>query len=465
MLLLRTSLRTIFPEFTWTTRKEIHGGYREIVLFSLTNVGTSGNVAVSSDTRNPRYVIVNSTDEKIVIRQCFTNNDHLVVPIEVEPNTNVNYYWKELEVNEPQMKVASNDKIAWSTPFNALGETFLKLKHEDYPNRPIGLLLSPKKPPYLIDNQLDEDVFFAQNGVEKWLWTVKPLQMTPYVWDDNKGAHGLQLRIGNVKDDFDRIGKDKRIKLGSKGMAYLRVKPVAKETIHTRRENIKPLNKHVSSIRSSMQSSTASEGQIRDFSEEEEFNQFMLAEINQIGISFIDNTPSEVAYMLLGGLTLQNATTDKHQFIETLLYRLQLDHQDYNATYPVILSNINEPGQEFLHFSMCRSIEKNTNTFPYMSITMREARCEIDYIFISKFVKLIGILSTNEEQSNEVGEQTAERMAKSVEKPQYEAEKFCFENLEMHPVKIYLTFKLNHEDGDDSNPLLVSLLLELIMLQ
>ncbi|KAG2373404.1 hypothetical protein C9374_012143 [Naegleria lovaniensis] len=428
--------------------------------FSLTNVGTSGNFAVSSDTRkysigyfislgegkfyrtkvltlSPRYVIVNSTDEKIVIRQCFTNNDHLVVPIEVEPNTNVNYYWKELEVNEPQIsvKVASNDKIAWSAPFNtnALGETFLKLKHEDYPNRPIGLLLSvdvqetqgtvflmiqkPKKPPYLIDNQLDEDVFFAQKGVEKW-WTVKPLQMTPYVWDDNKGAHGLQLRIGNViiKDDIDidRIGKDKRIKLGSKGMAYLRVKPVGptrvliltKEKLQsvnklitqsfklkrkrrsTQGENIKPLIKHVSSIGSSMQSSTASEGQISDFTEEEEeeFNQFMLAEINQIGISFIDNTPSEVAYMLLGGLTLRYATTDKHQFIETLLYRLQLDHQDYNATYPVILCNINEPGQEFLHFSMCRSIENNTNvnTFPYMSIT-----CE------KHVVKLITFLFPN----------------------------------------------------------------------
>ncbi|KAG2373405.1 hypothetical protein C9374_012144 [Naegleria lovaniensis] len=47
-------------------------------------------------------------------------------------------------------------------------------------------------------------------------------------------------------------------------------------------------------------------------------------------------------------------------------------------------------------------------------------------------------------------------MAKSVEIPQSEAdaEKFYFENLELHPVKIYLTFKLNHE-GDDSNPLLV----------
>lgn len=503
--------------------------------FSLTNVGTSGNFAVSSDTKkysigyfislgegkfyrtkvltlSPRYVIVNSTDEKILIRQCFTNNDHLVVPLEVEPNTNVNYYWKELEVNEPQIsvKVASNDKISWSAPFktNALGETFLKLKHEDYPNRPIGLLLAvdvqetqgtvflmiqkPKKPPYLIDNQLDEEVFFSQKGVDKW-WTVKPLQMTPYVWDDNKGAHGLQLRIGNViiKDDIDidRIGKDKRIKLGSKGVAYLRVKPVGptrvlmltKEKLQsvnklitqsfklkrkrrsTKGENIKPLIKHVSSVGSSMHgaSGSASEGQLSDFTEEEEeeeFNQFMLAEINQIGISFIDNSPSEVAYLLLGGLTLRYATTDKHQFIEALLYRLQLDHQDYNATYPVILCNINEPGQEFLHFSMCRSIENNTNvnTFPYMSITMREARCEIDYIFISKFVKLIGILSTNEEQSNEIDGQTAERMAKPVEIPKSEAdaEKFYFENLELHPVRIYLTFKLNHE-GDDSNPLLI----------
>ncbi|EFC49928.1 vacuolar associated sorting protein [Naegleria gruberi] len=214
------------------------------------------------------------------------------------------------------------------------------------------------------------------------------------------------------------------------------------------------------SLASTSSASMMGEGQMSDYTEEEEedFNLFMLAEINQIGVSFIDNSPSEVAYLLLGGLTMRYATTDKHQFIECVLYKLQLDHQDYEATYPVILCNVNEAGQEFIHFSLCRSVENNTNvnTFPYMSLMMREARCEIDYLFISKFVKLIGILSTDQDQNNEADAQIAERMTKPVEIPKSEAdaEKFYFENLELHPVKIHLTFKLNQAE-DDSNPLLI----------
>ncbi|KAL9658375.1 hypothetical protein ABK040_015695 [Willaertia magna] len=491
--------------------------------FSLNNAGTSGNFIIQSKNRKyalgtfislgegkfnrtkvvtfyPRYVIVNNTNEKLLIKQCYTDNDQLTKPMMVEANSKLNYYWEEMNVTEPQLTLKTNDdNTSWSAPFrtNALGETFLNLKHEKYPYRPIGTLISvdlkesqgcvflivqkPTKPPYLIDNRLDRDVLFSQKGVDKW-WTVGSGQMAPYSWDYIKYDHALRLKIGNVtlKDDIDidKIGKDKRIRLPGDVIIYLRVKPIGPTRVITisyqrqvlnpllsRKFNLKESTKSMSKVSSHQKldnvSTNSAEGSVYDDEKEEgeEYNFLIFADIKQIGISFIDNTPSEVAFLLLSGLLFKYATTEKHQFIELMLLKMQLDHQDYNATYPVIFCNTNQSESEFLHFSLCRTVENNTNinTFPYFSVLMRDARLEIDYVFIQKMVDLVGILSTDQEQSNTQESQIAEKMCKPIDVPKSEAdaEKLYFETLELNSVRVHVTFKFNQTGEDNSNPLLI----------
>jgi vacuolar protein sorting-associated protein 13A/C len=70
----------------------------------------------------------------------------------------------------------------------------------------------------------------------------------------------------------------------------------------------------------------------------EEFNFFCRTNLHGIGLSVIGNN-CELCYVYMASPSFHYETTDRHQFIECQVTKLQIDNQTYNATFPVIFTN------------------------------------------------------------------------------------------------------------------------------
>jgi hypothetical protein len=140
-----------------------------------------GNVTIIiSFVTYHRYIIFNHTGHPLGLKQ--ESSKHVT---SIQSHQHINYYWRELTVEDPKIFITmkEGEELEWSASafaLNVLGESDIKLVHHFARLRgiPITRILKmtikenmgtifvtiefPSKPPYLIDNRLDEDIIISQ---------------------------------------------------------------------------------------------------------------------------------------------------------------------------------------------------------------------------------------------------------------------------------------------------------------
>jgi vacuolar protein sorting-associated protein 13A/C len=315
----------------------------------------------------PRYIITNRTAHAIGIKQ--EGSKYVTV---IPAHQQINYYWRQTQVEDPRIFVTmkEGEEMEWSASafaLNVLGESDIKLVHHFARLRgiPITRILKmtikesmgtifvsiefPSKPPYLIDNQLDEDIIVSQVDHDK-RWIMEKNAKTAYGWDDYNGNQLLNLRLTTCPNmphatiDINKVNyHDKLISLDDG--RTISVKVIARGPTRIMR-----VSNYMPSNSSMMLQSPTARSQIQlviigdegltqdDVNLVEEFNFFCRTNLHGIGLSVIGNN-CELCYVYMASPSFHYETTDRHQFIECQVTKLQIDNQTYNATFPVIFTN------------------------------------------------------------------------------------------------------------------------------
>jgi hypothetical protein len=496
--------------------------------FTLDNVGVSGNLSCIDDNRRytigfynglgpgkfkrtkvisftPRFIIFNRTDHKIGLKQ---EKSDLVT--QIEPQEKLPYYWREKSVENPKLFITLGDQFKWSaSPFalDSLGDISVKLVHqeESTSGRPTTHILTvtiqeetgtvfviieqPSKPPYLIDNRLNDNIYIAQSGVNKY-WLMEGQSKTAYAWDNYNGDQKLLLKLENTSPmnvDINKVTnpKDKDantpFRIGNRTIfmqviargptRVLRLSEQANVSKDMVRMNtirmmdprpsttLERMDPYANSLSPTSPPSPRAEKRLRTEylqpqeeetanEHNEEFNFVLGAFLAGVGISLIENkTPKEVAFIYLENLLFRYETTDRNQFIEAKLGRLQIDNQNLNPVFPVLFTNRQKLEVPFLHVSITRSIvnDKKLDLFPYFSVNMQEASLKVDYAFIEEFTELVSELipAGDDEQKDDAEAVLKNDDALNPNIEPKDASKFYFDKFELHPVKIDVSFRYN----------------------
>jgi hypothetical protein len=194
----------------------------------------------------------------------------------------------------------------------------------------------------------------------------------------------------------------------------------------------------------------------------DEFLMYFLASLPGIGVSLIDEKPREVSYIFFGGLYLRYEQTKRNRFAEATLTRLQIDNDTVDSIFPVLLATHEKNGKSFLEVRMCQVLPEPgqeatpLQLFPYFSVLLQEFSVMLDYGFIMVLSGLVegwtSVISSVEipEERDRRHEAHVKAVLASVEEPPVissdaQAQKFYFENLELHPIKSHITFQFVHD--------------------
>ncbi|KAL0477099.1 vacuolar protein sorting protein VPS34 [Acrasis kona] len=460
----------------------------------------------------------------------------------LKPHEKKPYYWTEKKVDNPKLliKIKNQDaggNFEWNnTPFriDQLDDIPIKLERRAVDGRRIARIMNvtvqeqmgtlfvmvktPSKPPYLIDNQLPFNIQLAQVGCTQLSWTCDAATKTAYAWDDHAGDQHVMV----VPDqhnvswsecqpiDINMVSNDTQstmIRMNNRSV-YVRVDAQGPTRVLRLKIDDGPsrasmtVDKRLSTVVGSPDrrlqqhelhhdddQDDDDNDQDLDSNKSEEYNFKLKVLMSGMGVSLIENkTPKEVAYIYLHKLDFKYAMTDKHQFIEAKLGRLQIDNQNRDAIFPILFSNRQSLGDvPFLHVSLARSVadDKKLDLFPYFSFNMQEASLQVEYAFVSDALKLYSELLPSNQDDEEIDRFNNDDGTTSTTatpttppnspppanppsddllgsdwalKPEIEpddAGKVYFDRLELHPIKINISFTFNeasnNNDAEQSN--------------
>lgn len=470
--------------------------------FSVDNVGISGNLSLTSSkkyaigfstavcpgkfnrtklvTFYSRYVFVNETSKEVIFKQA---NHKSGKEFHLPPKERSPYYWDELDVAEPNLicTIADADYV-WSAPFglNKLDEMAIKMNKKTSTGSgihvPSGYILNvniseqkgcilvtlrePTDPPYLIDNTLDCDIVINQTNIPKQ-WKIPSQSKVAYAWDNLTGTQKLSFLLENYQPkelDINEVKeavvwqlqstKDKSVKT-----VHVSVKPKGNTRV-IQLTNAKPIKQK----------------QVEE--KKEEFTLFLSTTLSGVGLSIIDNYPREICYITISDIMFRYETTDTNMYVEFTCLSLQVDNMLRDANFPVAFSPVNDHSyvadpnkhylvKPFLHLSMCKSLglsDDSLSMFRYLSVNLQEAMIQIDYTFIENVINVVDDLTADDDQSKLVATSTTVdkdiqalngMLDEVADTTSNTNGKYYFETLELHPIRVHLTFRFNTSSSED----------------
>lgn len=439
--------------------------------FSIDNVGMTGNLILLSEKRqydvglsislcpgkfkrtksitlNSRFIIVNQSN---YLLQCKQYNTEKI--IEIGNGKKVNFYLPEKYEKDSMISIKiPSENYLFSSPFKltTLDEFSLKIPSKgtlppiilnvfiSFENATITIFIQkPDKPPYIIDNRTNETILISQLLVNKW---TKILAKTKheYCWDESMGTHALNLKISEtlVKIDFDIYSKKKKLTLDNNKNIYISVHPKGSSNILViRDENEKKTRKIINS-------------------DEDIYDLGVTAFFDGVGISLIDDT-QEIAFIFLKNVDFRFLRSQKRKYLDAGISSIQIDNQLKIASYPVLLTT--KEKDQFMKLSIVQSLEDDsTLVFPLFSFKMEEITIALDYVFFMEFSRYIEKFTFSTDEENQENLKKLLSSSSNTFKVK-KATKYYFNQFEIYPIKVVISFRYNKTKGEEvsDNPVMI----------
>jgi hypothetical protein len=343
--------------------------------------------------------------------------------------------------------------------FNVPSSHILAVNVSEYHGCILVTMKEPSEPPYLIDNGLDCDVIINQTEVYTY-WKIPKSSKVAYAWDSLSGIQKLNIQL------LDCIPKELNInEVTQKPIVWQLQNPKDRSQGRT----LKILVKAKGPTRLiQIRDTKTADNEDRDEKENENFKLFVDTKLSGIGISLIDNVPKEVCYIFIGDIRFRYATSESNMYVEFKCLNVQVDNMLRDAVFPVVMAPFHKHTYDvtekvalpkpFLHFSVC--VDDSLSLVRYFSINLQEMRVSIEFNFIINILNAVGELTSgndNERVENSLGVVfdpdilAINDMLKIVSEQNSENnQKFYFEILELHPIKINFSFKFTESENETS---------------
>ncbi|KAF0982041.1 hypothetical protein FDP41_011902 [Naegleria fowleri] len=330
-------------------------------------------------------------------------------------------------------------------------------------------------PPYFIVNQTSHSISVSQVYTGENI-VIAPNKTIPYMVPDIKSKHSIYVTLGEKFKlgaiDIDKIKKSKFIPIPQlKTSIFIRLTTYRGYTrvISFQEKDVKPNQQSLDADQDDSQQSL------------ELFQSYFY--IKGIGVSIINQNQTEILYAHADNISVNcNITENNKQLLEVKVHRMGIDNQLDHCTFPIMFTNANKLGlRDFLHFSLIMDTkEKEFDYIPYLSLLMQEAKIAIDFKLIHELLKMVSSLQgkkTNHEKQYIISKTTERRELDSHEQPppsqheeilssfnysihlksQLNDRMIYFELLQLHPIKLNLSFVFNEIPNDEEQDLSIIL--------
>eukprot|EP01133_Synstelium_polycarpum_P011523 gene11523-13446_t len=235
--------------------------------------------------------------------------------------------------------------------------------------------ISKENPPYIVENDTQFDISYHQKIDGKATPSydhLAPHQSEPLGWDEPMAEHRIVVYIDGkqVKKNLNlkkitsyKIKTDQNIVIFATITIEKSSRLVQFSTSNTKHKAINhwKKNKNISIYQ------TSSEMQF-------------YVRMSGIGLSIIDQTPSELAYVMVKDFYLQMQSSTYENSLELKIGDLQVDNQVVKTEFPVLLHSSMKADnkKDFLHISLIKSSFNSIDHFRYFSTLIQEMTIEIE---------------------------------------------------------------------------------------
>eukprot|EP00761_Pharyngomonas_kirbyi_P013510 gb/GECH01013539.1/.p1 GENE.gb/GECH01013539.1/~~gb/GECH01013539.1/.p1 ORF type:complete len:3191 (+),score=691.51 gb/GECH01013539.1/:1-9573(+) len=405
-------------------------------------------------TLSARYIILNKSEYRLFIKQ---HNTTASSGTTVEAGNQSSFFWNDYRQPKLVSIRIEHPHYNWSHEFkvDALGEYCIKLTNNHNTSNPMLMRVQIVEestsvfivvdeqgdvPPYRIVNNCNHPVEIAQDEVRNW-WTLEAKSSASYAFDNINLSHYMLIRFQSnavCKMNIDQVSSVKKF-LPFRQNANSDVPKVAYLSVEAEGPT--------RVLKISETPKTQQDKQKEVFQQEIECN------FAGIGVSLIDGTPLEIAYIFLQDIEIFFSVSNLSMNTELKLQKLQIDSCLLDTEYPVLLTpdtSENQSNRPYLHISVVRSLEyKTVDFYRYFSILMLEANLSFDRLLVDSLFDFFNSLDF----VNQSDEEATQQMLSAVDAPNTEpteTKRMYFEVFHLNPVKINTTFSLHSARGSKS---------------
>lgn len=448
--------------------------------FSIENVGTTGNLCLKSEkkrydvglhislapgkfkrtkiiTFGSRYSIVNKLSESIILQQFKSEKKSTV-----EAGKQNLFYWSERDIENPTLCIKLSGDYKFSSPFaiKHLGESFIKIPGEKENMEAIILsvkimedratlfivISKPEKAPYIINNKTQNDLQICQASVPNKILTIPKESKKDFCWEDNLQPHIVILKVCNqtIQMELDKVQKEKKYTIDDLRSLYISLVSRGPSKI----------------LKVSMKEQLESTQIVNNVENIEKQKMNALISLDGIGISLIDATPQELAFIFIENVDIKYSQTTERTYYELKIGDLQMDTQTLDTAFPILFSSSRkQPEKEYIHLSLIHS-ERDPNYYPYFSFCIQEALIAIDYVFIYEIFKFYELMTTTKDEEVQNITQLQNQIKEPTIETQTTKKMYSFSQFELHPIKATISFKYNKPKGEEVSHDPIMLLLD-----
>lgn len=422
-------------------------------------------------TFSPQYVVVNHTGHLLELQQT-----ECTETVSLKNNERTDWFWFN-KADNPRLRMKFGDEdYFWSLPFGltSLGDLYIKMMHKEGPqfgsySAKVSIVQEdatiyavfepqPKRPPVKIENRLWRGITFSQVESDQW-WDVAQRSKLDYTWDNINNKQVLNVLIGDnqVKVNMDKVGKEKFVPLNQQ----LSMLGSFRNTIQKKADSVM-LKVEAHGSTKVLRIAAVSEEKENEEERKKEIDTFKFeANLAGLGLSIIDDSPKEMAYILFSELKLLYSTSNIHETIFVKLGTLQIDNQLRSGLFPVMFSpakKLDTNTEPFLQATIVKSLEDTSiDYYEVFNIHMLEANLSVDYAFVVTAINEYNQLSKYLEDKDEV---TVEAMLDNTKEPELDfssSRNMFFKMFMLQPIKVNLTFINNLEGALPNSPVFVLL--------
>ncbi|KAF2077768.1 hypothetical protein CYY_000889 [Polysphondylium violaceum] len=245
-------------------------------------------------------------------------------------------------------------------------------------------LVTKDSPPYLIENDTQFRISVSQKDTEYTDYLNAGERMM-YGWDEPSDDYLLQIAVeGKPVKKRIKANKIKATKFSfDKFEIYATIsiegpsRVILFSTSDKKYKSIKGWTENSKLVSSQNQS---------------EYNFYI--RLTGIGLSIIDKSPKELAYISLTDLFIQATQSNIENTLEVKLAEMQIDNQLVKTEFPVLLHTTKVGANEhqkndFLHVSIIKSTINNIDHFRYFSTLIQEMTVEIEDHWLKEVLDFI----------------------------------------------------------------------------
>ncbi|KYR02132.1 vacuolar protein sorting-associated protein 13 family protein [Tieghemostelium lacteum] len=170
-----------------------------------------------------------------------------------------------------------------------------------------------------------------------------------------------------------------------------------------------------------------------------------------IGISIIDQTPLELAYISMKELFIQMTQSHVENTLEIKLAEFQIDNQLVKTEFPVILASVHDEktqGKDFLHLSLVKSTVNNIDYFRYFSVLVQELNVQFEDHWLKV---LLDFFSTLPDFTNSAPTSTINTAGSSSSSSSSSRSSPSLQYYQFEPKKLYSSVDIKPKSLDSSS--------------